>query len=68
MKKFIIAAIAIFDGLLLILATMSVILGFIYATTISAEYLLLLLAPAPVCFIHRAAYRFCDKLQGLGDQ
>lgn len=65
MKKIVIAVIAILDGLLLVVATMAVVLGFIYATTISAEYLLLLLIPVPVYFIHRAAYRFCDKLQGL---
>lgn len=65
MKKIVIAVIAILDGILLVAATMAVVLGFIYATTISAEYLLLLLTPVPVYFIHRAAYRFCDKLQGL---
>lgn len=65
MKKFVIATIAILDGLLLAFTTTAVILGFIYATTISAEYLLLVLTPAPAFFIHRAAYRFCDKLQSL---
>ena len=65
MKKIVIAVIAFLDGLLLVVATMAVVLGFIYVTTISAEYLLLLLIPVPVYFIHRAAYRFCDKLQGL---
>ncbi len=67
MKKFTIAIIAIFDGLLMACATAAVMLGIIYATTISAEYLLLMLAPVPVWFIHRAAYRFCDKLQGLDE-
>ena len=64
MKKFIIATIAIIDGLLMAAATTAVILSIIYATSMSPLYLLLALALVPVYFIHRAAYRLCDRLQG----
>ncbi|MBR5491303.1 MAG: hypothetical protein IKV79_08550 [Oscillospiraceae bacterium] len=64
MKKIVIAIIAILDGLLMAAATTAVILSIIYATSIGPAYLLLALAPVPVYFIHRAAYRLCDRLQG----
>ena len=52
MKKIKVAIIAIIDGLVLITAITATMLGLIYSTNISAEYLLLILAPAPAAWIH----------------
>lgn len=63
--KFKVAAFAIIDGILLICATVAFVLGFIYAVTITAECLLLILVPAPVIWLHTRINKLCDKLQGL---
>lgn len=64
MKKFKVATIAIIDGLVIIAAIVATFLGLIYATTISAEYLLLILAPAPAAWLHSKFNKFCDKING----
>lgn len=64
MKKILVAIIAIIDGLFLVGATLMVILGIIYATTINAEYLLLLLGPFPIAWIHKKLNNICDRLDG----
>lgn len=64
MKKFKVAFIAVIDGLLIISAVVAAILGLIYSISASAEYLLLMLTPAPVCWIHTKLNKICDKLNG----
>ena len=56
---------AIFDGIILIAAAIAFVLGFIYAVTISAEYLLLALAIAPALWMHHQIEKLCDFMQGL---
>lgn len=65
MKKFKVATIAIIDGLIIIAAVVAAILGLIYATTISAEYLLLILAPAPAAWLHLKLNKICDRINGI---
>ena len=67
MKKIKVAFIAIIDGLLIITAVTSAILGLIYSLSISAEYLLLMLVPAPVCWIHFKLNKVCDKINGIDE-
>ena len=67
MKKFKVAFIAIIDGLLIITAVVAAILGLIYSISASAEYLLLMLAPAPVCWIHFKLNKICDKINGFDE-
>ena len=62
MKKIKVAIIAIIDGLVLITAITATMLGLIYSTNISAEYLLLILAPAPAAWIHIKLSKLCDKI------
>lgn len=68
MKKILVAIIAIIDGLFLVGATLMVTLGIIYSTTISAEYLLLLLGPFPIAWIHKKLNIICDRLNGGTDE
>ena len=68
MKKILVAIIAIIDGLFLVGATLMVTLGIIYATTINAEYLLLLLGPFPIAWIHKKFNNVCDRLNGGTDE
>lgn len=65
MKKIKVAFIAIIDGLLIIAAVTATILGLIYSVSISAQYLLLMLTPAPVCWIHFKLNKICDKINGI---
>lgn len=65
MKKFKVAVIAIFDGLLVVAAMAGVILGLIHSFTTGAEYALFMLSPVPVVWIHTRLSRICDKLNGI---
>lgn len=65
MKKFKVAAIAIIDGLLMVSALVAAILGLIHSVSTSAEYLLMVLAPAPAAWIHTKLNAICDRLNGL---
>lgn len=64
MKNIKVAVIAIIDGLLIIAALVAAILGLIHSVSTSAEYILLMLTPAPVCWIHTKLNKICDKLNG----
>lgn len=65
MRKIKLYTLAIIDGLILVAATVAAALGFIYSVSISAEYLLLILAPAPAVWAHIKLSRICDRLNGL---
>ncbi len=65
MTKFKVAILAIFDGLLLATATGATVLGFIHSISTSAEYILLMLTPVPVIWLHTRINKYCDKIQGL---
>lgn len=67
MKKIKVAIIAIIDGLILVTAMTAVFLGIIYTTTISAEYFLLMLAPAPAVWLHTKLYKLCERLNDTQD-
>ncbi len=68
MKKIKVAFIAIIDGLLIIAALVSTILGLMYSVSISAEYLLLMLTPAPVFWIHFKLNKICNKINGFTNE
>ena len=63
MRKLKLYTLAIIDGLILISSLAAAILGLIHSVSTSAEYLLLLLTPAPAAWLHTKIDRLCDKLQ-----
>ena len=63
MRKLKLYTLAIIDGLILIAAVTALILGLIHSVSTSAEYLLLVLTPAPAAWLHFKINRLCDNLQ-----
>lgn len=64
MRKLKLYTLAIIDGLILVSALAAAILGLIHSVSTSAEYLLLVLTPAPAAWLHIKLNRLCDKLHG----
>ena len=68
MRKLKLYTLAIIDGLILVAAVTATILGLIYSISMSAEYLLLMLTPAPAAWLHIKINKVCDRLNGTDAQ